>query len=91
MKKLLVAAGLALALTAPSSANDMDKAVARAVLFIMFCDKLPAELQQQTNLYLVDHQQQVASESKAILDEKLASGTDQKKWCRLMRSQISRR
>jgi len=91
MKKLLVAAGFALALTAPSSADDMDKAVARAVVFTMFCGELPAKLQQQTNRYLVDHQQQVASESKTILDEKLASGMDQKKWCRLMRSQISGR
>jgi hypothetical protein len=91
MKKLLVAAGLALALTAPSSANDMDKAVARSVVFTMFCGELPAKVQEQTKAYLVDHQQQVASESKVILDERLASGTDQKKWCRLMRSQIGLR
>jgi hypothetical protein len=87
MKKLLVAAGLALAFTVPASANEKDKAVARAVVFMMFCDDLPEELRRQTSLYVVDHQQQIASESKAILDEK-AKGMDQKTWCRQLRSKV---
>lgn len=87
MKKLLVAAGLALAFTVPASANEKDNAVARADVFMMFCDDLPEELRRQTSLYVVDHQQQIASESKAILDEK-AKGMDQKTWCRQLRSKV---
>jgi hypothetical protein len=84
---VLVAAGLALELTVPAWDNEKDIGVERGVFFIMFCVDLPEQLRRLTSLYVVDHQQQIASESKAILDEK-AKGMDQKTWCRQLRSKV---
>jgi hypothetical protein len=93
MKKLLVPAGLALALTAPALADDMDRGVAIVVLFEEFCGPaFPASTVREANAHLERRFDQVMSESKRILNDLANSSTNKetamKAWCGVMRSKI---